>query len=50
MKLHYINISGPCQVVLAAVWDNEWTDIELLNIKMGVDNKKPEYLAKHPLG
>ena len=50
MKLNYINISAPCQVVLAPIWDNEWTDIELLNIKMGVDNKTPAYLAKHPLG
>ena len=48
-KLHFVNVSPPCQVVLQAIWDNEW-DVELVNIKMGVDNKTPEYLAKHPLG
>ena len=48
-KLHYIKVSPPCQYVLLPIWDNNW-DIETVNIKMGVDNKSPEYLSKHPIG
>ena len=50
MKVYALAPSGPCQIVMAMVYQLGFDDVTFEPINFGVDNKTPEYLKLNPRG